>query len=413
MQLNFKVLSVALAMMFFSGAVNAIDFFDGKLKLDLFFAQQWQSGIEVDEDAPGSLIFPGDGSASSGFNRFRFALHLNAQITDSISAFIELAEEPNDFGEVGEIENDLSWIQFDLNDKVAVRVGAVVPTTMNFIRYTDGAVVQDNPLIGNGVNDIITAEEGLWFTGTHEVDRGTWDWNATVTTPSFFEDFSDDSGYNFTLRSSLVTKGGFGVGVGYFKSTGDATCTTPTTCTSTSGVRAGGPLQGDGDPYSFAASPTGARNKHVGLAPGIDADAWQVDVMYKRDKFTVHGFFGRVEDDFSFTAGDLASDGGAGVFSTTDAEYDFWGLFGKVDLSDKVYLAARFTATSNEADGITGGEELDRIQVAVGYWHGDSVLFKAEFVSQDEEAFSGGGVCTFGTTDCDWDGFVLETSVVF
>lgn len=412
MKINSKVLSVSLAAIFFSCAANAVDIADGKLTIDLFFQQQWQSGIEVD-GSMGSLINPGDGSAESGFNRMRFALHLNAQISDRISAFIELAEEPNDFAEVGEIENDLAWIQFNFTDDAAVRLGAIVATTMNFLRYTDGAVVQSNPLIGNGVNDIITAESGAWFTGTHKVGLGTWDWNITVTRPSFFEDFNDDAGYNFTLRSSVVTKAGFGIGAGYFKSTGDMTCPTPTTCTMQGGfTRGGGPLQGDGDPYSFAASSPGLRNKHVGLAPGIEADAWQLDVMYSSDKFTVHGFFGQVEDDFSFAQGDLNSNT-AGFFSTTDAEYDFFGLFGKVDLSEKVYLAARYTATSNEAEGITGAENIERIQVAAGYWVNDSVLFKAEYVYQDEEAFSGGGVCTFGTTDCDWDGIVLEVSVAF
>ncbi len=415
MKVKLKILATTFVVMFFSCSANAAEFFDGKVKASGFLASQWQSGIEAGPQ--GSLITAGDGAAESGFNRLKWSMWLDAQVTDKISGFVELSEEQNDFGETGEVNIDLGWIQYKFNDEIVVKLGHIVDTTMNFIRYTDGAIVQSNPLIGNGVNDIITAETGLWFTGTHNVSLGAWDWNATVTNPSFGEDFSNDKGYNFSLRSSLTLDNGIGVGAGYFKTTGDAACPTPTTCTmANGGTRAGGPLQGDGDPYSFAASGTGSRNKHVGLAPGINADAWQVDLMYSGDKIgvpiLVHGFYGQVEDDYSFAQGDLNSNA-AGNFSTTDAEYDFWGLFGKLDINDSVYIATRYTATSNEATGITTGEDLYRIQAGGGYWYNDSTLIKAEYVYQEEEAFSGGGLCTHGSTTCDWDGFVLEASISF
>lgn len=413
MKLNAIALGVSAAVAIVPSAVSAAEFFDGKVTANIFFAQQFQTGIDVDDGSNAILINAQDEDSSSGFNRLRFALQLNAQFTDRISGFIELAEEPNDFGGQGnafDIKNDLAWIELDATDEISLRIGEVVPTTMNFIRYTDGAVVQSNPLIGNGVNDIITAETGAWLTGGHELQLGKWDYNITVTKPSFFEDFRENAGYNYTARSSLVTKSGLGIGAGFFKSTGDPDCTAGT-CTMEGGFsRGGGPLQGDGDPYSFASTQTGARNKHVGLAPGVDAYAWQVDLMYEAELFTVHGFFGQVSDRFSFVAGDLQTDGGAGILSTEDAEYNFWGVFGKIDLRDDWYVAGRWTATSNEADNISNDEKIHRLQVGGGWWPSDSVLFKVEYVYQKEEANSGGGACAFGTGDCDWSGVVLEMS---
>jgi len=413
MKLKLLTAGICVALAPLSANVSALDFNDGKFTAKILFSQNFQTPLEIDPDSGAVLINEQDRDAESGFNRIRFALQLNAQFTDRISGFIELAEEPNDFGGGFDIKNDLSWIEIDVTKNTSVRIGNVVPTTMNFIRYTDGADVQNNPLVGNGSNDIITAETGAWITGSHDTNLGAWDYNLTVTRPSFFEDFNEDAGYNYTLRSSLKTPSGFGFGAGFFKSTGDASCVDGI-CTTVGGVRGGGPLQGDGDPYSFASTQTGARNKHVGLAPGIDAYAWQADVLYENDRFTVHGFFGQVNDNFSFAAGDLQTDGGTGTFSTTDAEYNFWGLFGQVNITrDELFLAGRWTASTNEASGIDSDEDLYRVQGGIGWWPSDRVLVKAEYVYQKEEANSGGGACAFGTGDCDWEGLVFDISTAF
>jgi hypothetical protein len=146
--------------------IQAAEFMDGKLKINGAAMQSWQSAIEVDGDARSAVATEGE----SGFHRLRFALHFNAQLTDTISVFAELAEEPNDFGNFN-IAQDLAWIQFQ-KDGLGLRVGNVISTTQNFIEYSDGAVVQSNPLIGNSPVDMITAEEGLWLYGSS--DNYTW-----------------------------------------------------------------------------------------------------------------------------------------------------------------------------------------------------------------------------------------------
>lgn len=397
-----------------------VDLFGGKVKAGGYFAQQWQSSIEVDGPA-GALNNAGDANADSGFNRLRFGMWFNIQIAEGVSAFVELAEEPNDFsgGTPFAISQDLAWVDLQLGNDVVFRVGNVVETTMNFIRYSDGAAVQGNPMIGNGVNDRITAAEGIWLLGNHKTSMGDFSWNATVTKPSFFSDFSDESGYNYGLRSALTTTSGFGIGAGLMIYDGDATCTSATACS----LANGGGIRslmgvGDGDNYEFSTTGLTARRSVPGILPGIDGHTWQIDAMWSGDNLgvpvTIHGFYGQSEDEYSFapsagqTVGSFAS--GAG-FSQTDAEEEFWGILGRVDLTEDFYLATRYGVLSNETAG-ANGSETSRIQFGGGYWLNDSTLLKVEYVSQEEDTGAGGGLC-IQSADCEWDGFVIEGSVSF
>ena len=394
-------------------AVAEVDLFGGKVKAGGYFAQHWQTAIEVD----GSANFAADQNADSGFARLRFGMWFSGQISDNVSFFLELAEEPNDQGDGNyQITQDLAWIDFKLSDSVTFRLGNVFATTMNFIKYSDGGAVQGNPMIGNGINDMITAEEGAWLLGNHKTSLGTVDWNFVIAKPSFFGDASEDSGYNYSARSSLVMNNGFGIGAGYFKTTGDAQCV-GNSCTLSDGGAFNSLIGlGDGDNYDFASKTLNGRFTGTGLIPGIRADIWQIDLMYSTKDlglpFMIHGFYGQAEDDYSWANGSYATSGSA--FSTVDAEESFWGITARIDLTESIYLATRYTATTNDTAGIPeGDDEANRIQVAAGYWLNDSTLFKAEYVKQEEGSVSGGGRCQFGADDCEWDGFVVEASVSF
>lgn len=410
---NFKVLTVTAMLVASSASHAEVDLFGGKVKAGGYMAQHWQTAIEVE----GSPANAADAAADSGFARLRFGMWFAGQVSENVSFFVELAEEPNDQGDGNyQITQDLAWVDYKINDALIFRVGNVVETTMNFIRYSDGGAVQGNPMIGNGINDMITAAEGVWLTGAQEVGLGTWDYNATITKPSFFGDASEDSGYDFGLRSSLVTDTGFGIGAGYFKTTGDAACTTPTTCALSDGGAFNSLIAlGDGDNFDFASKTLNGRLTQPGIIPGISADIWQIDAMWSGDALgkpvTIHGFYGQAKDDYSWAGGSFVT--GVNVFTTTEAEQEFWGILGRVDLSDTVYLATRYGFSSNETAGIVGNEEADRIEVAAGWWVEDNTLIKASYTRQDEGNVSGGGRCQFGATDCDWDVFVIEGSVSF
>jgi hypothetical protein len=404
--------SIALAT---SPAYADVDLFGGKVKAGGYFAQHWQSPIEVE----GSAANPLDTKADSGFARLRFGLWFAGQITEDFSFFVELAEEPNDQGDGNyQITQDLAWVDYKVNNDIIFRVGNVVETTMNFLRYSDGGAVQGNPLIGNGSNDMITAAEGVWLLGSHDVALGTWDWNATITKPSFFGDASNGSGYDFGLRSSLVTDSGFGIGAGYFKTTGDTVCATPTNCVLSDGGAFGSLIAlGDGDNYDFGSKTLNGRVTQAGIIPAIKADIWQIDAMYETEalggKATIHGFYGQGRDDFSWAGGSFVAS--PTTFSQVNAKQDFWGIFGRLDLTETIYVSTRYTVSINETTGIgPGDDELDRIQVGAGWWVDDGVLIKAEYVQQNEGSVSGGGRCTFGgASDCEWEGFIMEGSVSF
>lgn len=383
---------------------QAVEFMDGKLKINGAAMQSWQSAMEVD----GAARSPED--QDSGFHRLRYALTFSAQVTDTISVFAELAEEPNDNPAFAQ---DLAWIQFE-KDGLGLRVGNVISTTQNFIEYSDGAAVQSNPLIGNSPVDMITAEEGLWLYGSS--DNYTWD--AVLSKPSFVTDFSKDSGYNFGLRGTVGLGNGFSIGAGLFLTNADLDCAGDT-CTDPGGAGVGSLIGiGDGDNYEFGADTNGltgtpGRGSHFAIVPGINSTIWQLDVQYKTDNFKLNAYYGQAQDDYSWADSAIAGYRPLSTnFSKQDSEVNFMSVKAKYDINKNIYLAARYSQSTNESDGISGDDSLDRIQLGLGYWIEDQVLLKLEYVKQTEEAFSG-GQATDGTGEAEWDGVLAELSVTF
>jgi hypothetical protein len=395
---------VASTILTFASTTSAmaVEFMDGKIKLSGAAMQAWQSGIEVD----GAAANAGDTDADSAFQRMRFALNINAQVAENVSVFAELAEEPNDWNNgSAAISQDLAWIQFELPYDTGVRLGNVISTTQNFIRYSDGASVQSNPFVGNGITDMITAEEGLWAYGAHKFNGGTnLTWDAVLATPDFFTDFSAGHGYNYGLRGTFNLDGGLSFGAGTFKTNHDLSAVTGKPFGSLIAI-------GDGDNYQFASTAPSARATHPLIVPGVDAFIWQADVQYKAKKFLIHALFGVAEDDYSWSAGQ-------GSLQTSYIEekskMEFWAVEGKYDVSKDIYVALRYGEVANKSTGINGPNKADRLQVGAGYWMNDSTLFKAEYVKQQEDQFSGGGATTFGEDGgAEWDGFIVEASVTF
>jgi len=393
-----------LALSVTATQVQAVEFMDGKLKINGAAMQSWQSAIEVD----GAARAPED--QDSGFHRLRYALTFNAQVTDHISVFAELAEEPNDNPNFAQ---DLAWIQFE-KDGMGLRVGNVISTTQNFIEYSDGAAVQSNPLIGNSPVDMITAEEGLWLYGLS--DNYTWD--AVLSKPSFVTDFSKDSGYNFGLRGTVGLGNGFSIGGGIFLTNADLDCGSGT-CTDPGGAPIGSLIGvGDGDNYEFGTdtdgvSGTPGRGSHFAIVPGINATIWQLDAQYETDNFKLNAYYGQAQDDYSWADSSIAGYRPVSAsFTEQDSEVSFMSVKAKYNINNTVYLAARYSQSTNESTGISGDDTLDRIQLGLGYTIEENVLLKLEYVKQTEEAFSG-GQATDGTGEAEWDGIVAELSVTF
>ena len=77
-------------------------------------------------------------------------------------------------------------------------------------------------------------------------------------------------------------------------------------------------------------------------------------------------------------------------------------------IPNKFYIAARYSDAENTSDLIEQTDNnVERIQVAAGYWFNDKTLLKLEYVDQDEGANSGGQIGT------GFDGMTAEISVKF
>ena len=90
---------VAAAVMALSAPTQlyAAEFLDGLAEVNFGALQNYQA-IQAKEGA----FRPADEEQSSGFGRLRVNLWLKFHITDNIVADVDIAEEPNDFGNNGD-----------------------------------------------------------------------------------------------------------------------------------------------------------------------------------------------------------------------------------------------------------------------------------------------------------------------
>lgn len=391
---------------------HAVEFWDGKVKAVGFLSQGWQS-LEADAGAR-----PGAQDTSSGFHRIRATIALSLNISENISGYLELSEEPNDFEgtEFGQISNDLAFINIKLLPWLSFKTGNIVTTLHNYIPYSDGAVVQGNPLIGNSPIDFITAEEGVQLVGNHTIGNGfvkKIGWDIALTNPRFFEGFDADNPYQYFGKLRFTFGGGFSMGGGLFIADGADQFVS----TGGNGVPAvgGGATSaifiGDGDPYNFPGTPTNSNETHSGLIPGIDVTLWQIDAQWVVPNVPlVLRFWGGVaSDDWRYVnaSGALTTLSNATDVIEEESEQEYYGFEAKYDFTSQIYVAARYSYTENTSSGVSGNTDLDRIQVAGGYWFNDVTLLKLEWVSQSEDAQSPGQM------GGDWDGVVAELSVKF
>ena len=210
--------------------LQAAEFLDGRAEVNFLAMQNYQA-IQAKEGA----FRPVDEEQSSGFGRIRANLMLKFHITEFISADIDIAEEPNDFGNNGDrdfsFHNDYSGIEFDLfglteyereNANLTLRLGNIGGSPFQFKGFQDGADNQGNALIGNGITDYATAENGAQLRYTQTYDEGvvrSFNVVGHVTTSSFGEAFQEDRGFNYLLQGAVEFTGGFKVGLNFLQET--------------------------------------------------------------------------------------------------------------------------------------------------------------------------------------------------
>jgi hypothetical protein len=418
--------------------VNA--WFDGRAEVNFLALQNYQA-IQAKEGA----FRPADEEQSSGFGRLRVNLQLKFHITDNIRADIDIAEEPNDFGNNGDrdfsFHQDFAGIEFDLlglsgaardNADLMLRVGNIGAAPFQFKGFQDGADNQSNALIGNGMTDYATAENGIQLSYSESFGSGLirgYNVAGHITTSSFGEAFQEDRGFNFRIQGTLELEGGFKAGLNFFQANQGEQLRFENGVASLEGVTTTNYRFGDGENYNFSASASSERDTHVGAMPGLEQSIIQLNLAYQPNSNTSLIFMlGKSTDDYTFvdTAGNAVAgvtyfgdengiadstgttfDSNSVIEGATSVEY--WVLEAQQFLiPNKFYVAARYSEAENSSDLIAQTDNtVERIQVAAGYWFNDRTLLKFEYVNQDEGANSGGQI------GAGFDGFTSEISVKF
>jgi len=418
--------------------VNA--WFDGRAEVNFLALQNYQA-IQAKEGA----FRPADEEQSSGFGRLRVNLQLKFHITDDIRADIDIAEEPNDFGNNGDrdfsFHQDYAGIEFDLlglsdmacdNADLTLRIGNIGAAPFQFKGFQDGADNQGNALIGNGMTDYATAENGVQLSYSESFDSGVirgYNVAGHMTTSSFGEAFQEDRGFNFRLQGALEFAGGFKAGLNFFQANQGDQLRFENGVASLDGVTTTNYRFGDGENYNFSASASSERDTHVGAMPGLEQSIIQLNLAYQPNPDTsLILMIGKSTDDFTFA--DAAGNPVAGITyfgdengvadptGTTfdsgsviegDTSVEYWVLEAQHYLiPNKFYIAARYSEAENTSDLIAQTDNtVERIQVAAGYWFNDRTLLKFEYVDQEEGVNSGGQIGT------GFSGFTSEISVKF
>ena len=107
------VLAAIMTAGLIPASVQANELFDGRAEVHFLAMQNFQA-IQAKDGA----FRPADEEQSTGFGRLRVNLQLKFKITDYITADIDIAEEPNDFGNNGDrdfsFHQDFAGIEFEL-----------------------------------------------------------------------------------------------------------------------------------------------------------------------------------------------------------------------------------------------------------------------------------------------------------
>lgn len=419
--------------------VQSVEFLDGLAEVNFLALQNYQS-IQAKEGA----FRPADEEQSSGFGRLRVNLQLKFHINEHIVADVDIAEEPNDFGNNGDrdfaFHQDFAGIEFELlgltgqareNADLTLRLGNIGAAPFQFKGFQDGADNQGNALIGNGITDYATAENGMQLSYSETRDSGMirgYNVAGHITTSSFGEAFQEDRGFNFRLQGTLEFAGGFKAGLNYFQANQGDQLRFENGVASLAGVTTTNYRFGDGENYNFSAGPSSERDTHVGAMPGIEQSIIQLNLAYQPTPETsLILMVGKSTDDYTFadSAGNAVAgvtyfgvDGVANAQGTTfdsnsvikgDTSVEYYTIEAQhYIIPNKFYVAARYSDAENTSDLIAQTDNtVERIQVAAGYWFNDKTLLKFEYVDQDEGVNSGGQIGT------GFDGFTSEISVKF
>lgn len=397
------------------------------------FSQQFQDVDAEFNDNAG--VQPAGGlDQEYSFEFPRVALDINAQFTPWLSMYAEFTNEVDDNGDgfaANDVANDLTLINVDVlkaagsaaadNNSLTLQFGTPVGGLSNYFNGTDGALAQTNPLIGNAPFRPIDAMTGIKLIGSHDIGGvvKSVSWDAGFYTGNFFPGADiqsatsgssnaagdsgnggrdEDRGESFNLRGKLTFAGGFSAGAGFV----DAEDNAQFFDSSNDVFNVGGTFETNANVFGSANPVTGGA---IGPNFTSEAQGWNLEAQWKAPEgMMLEG---------SKILGKYTEVEGNGLGQDDDSqELESWKILGQAYVvPDTAYLAARWQTVTNESDGVSSNDELERFQIGGGVWLADNTLLKAEYFDQSEEANMASAVG--GNRATDFDGFGLELSSSF
>ncbi len=297
-------------------------------------------------------------------------------------------------------------------DQVDLKAGEYeLPFGDQIYRRTNNAAAQQNRLIGNSVVDGRATEIGVTVMNdspSSEPGRINWLLNVSSGDPS--PSFESGNGLavlpkvwtNPTENLRLSASGyhvdqsdngpGFPVG-------GDSSNLL------TGNRDTGGVYEGvlDGGPDSG----------QVLFEAGQDVTALQGDLTYRTDTIELYGNIGWYSD----------QDPNGSLPGSPDEEWMYTTVEGVYHLSNRIYLAGRYSAafadelvTSGGGSSVSSDGRVDRFQLGGGYWLTEAILFKVELVHQQYSSFDSAERQVSGVDswrDPDFTGAIAEFTFSF
>ena len=296
----------------------------------------------------------------AGFHRVRAGLNASVQFADGVSGLLMIEQEPNDFGGTVAPAIDFAILNIQASDQLTIQTGTPVTGLMNFRGFSDGPVVQGNPLIGNSPADMITAGQGVKLIGSYD----TFGFDLTVS-KGFFGQLTGANGQNTGLeligKARYTGSDMFKLGAGVALPTGGESLNF-----------AGGDGENIALSSGIASAPTpysgqglnAIRNTHAGIPGG---------------GFITHG-------DAKVMLGGADIDAWVGYASDSDAANEpaafFGGLGVKADINEDFYVAGRAAAVADQSDTTPSSSTLTRFEGGIGYSIADPALLKVSGVFQ-------------------------------
>lgn len=349
--------------------------------------------IGVDDSNP--LKRPDLDEDHVGFHRIRAGLNLSVQFHERVSALVMIESEPNDFGGLDvssefEPQVDFAILDIQLTDELTFRTGTPVTGLFKFRGYSDGPVVQGNPVIGNSPADIITAGQGVKLIGNYE----SVGFDITVNR-GFGESFHSGGTTGVDLIGNLTIQPNeqYGVGLGIGAATGNKLLQA---------------AAGDGENYNLTGGSSASRETHAAMPGELIV---QGDAMANLSNLKVSAWGG-------FATGRIAGQtqnpavNGLG----DDAQAAYVGVNAKIDVSPAVFFGLRGTLVANISDeedsSVSGADfsessSLSRLEASVGFTFFDAAMLKVGGLRQVE------GTNSFGQIGNNWFGAAAELSFAF